>query len=200
MQRKVFRIEQMIAVPRHPAAAHRHAGAPDGGSALRGDLSAVQELVTRHKRELAALVQDGSGRRLARGADELGAAVEGMQRATQEILSSAERIDDGAKSLAAALKTDYERGLAQEIQEHVTRLYEACNFQDLAGQRIGKVMDLLATLEQRVGTMLARCNGDDAVPCATAKPASGLINGPKLEGDTGHATQRDIDLMFNPAV
>ncbi|MFN3657633.1 MAG: protein phosphatase CheZ [Pseudolabrys sp.] len=200
MQRKVFRIEQMIPATRRVAPAHMPAGAPPGDAALRRDLFAVQEVIARHKRELAAFVEDGKDRRLARAAGELGAAIEGMRHATQGILDSAERIDDGAKSLAAALKGDYERGLAQEIQEHVTRLYEACNFQDLAGQRIGKVMEMLGTLERRVDAMLARCNGEEGNPFTSAKPASELINGPRLEGDAGHASQRDVDLMFNPAI
>jgi hypothetical protein len=46
--------------------------------------------------------------------------------------------------------------------------------------------------------VLGRCNSVSAKDSASAKPTSGrgLLNGPKLEGDTGHASQRDIDEMF----
>jgi chemotaxis protein CheZ len=152
-------------------------------------------MIMRHKRELAALVGDGPDKRLVRAAGELGAAVESMDKATQSILKAAEGIDDGAKTLAAAIKGDYARSLAQDIQEQVVRVYEACNFQDLAGQRIGKVIALLATLEHQVAAMLTRCDGGAPAPLA-AKPACALINGPKLDGDAGHASQRDIDAMF----
>ncbi|HSP50958.1 MAG TPA: hypothetical protein VLN61_12445 [Pseudolabrys sp.] len=36
------------------------------------------------------------------------------------------RIDESARALAATLKDDYKRGLTQEIQEHVVKIYEAC--------------------------------------------------------------------------
>lgn len=178
MQRKVFRIEQTFATRRASGAEIRHAA---------------------DEREmLVALIGDRQERRMARAAGELGAAVESMDTATQSILKSAESIDDSAKALAVALKNDYERSLAQDIQDQVVQIYEACNFQDLAGQRIGKVIALLSTLEEQLGAMLARYDGDAVAPRATATPAPNrsLINGPKLDGDSGHASQHDIDMLF----
>ena len=114
---------------------------------------------------------------MARAAGELGAAVDGMEKATEKILKSAEVIDDSAKALAAALKTDYERGLAQDIQEHVVQIYEACNFQDLGGQRIGNVIETLTTIEDQVdgharpppGPPGRRAAGQAAVPLGAAQ-------------------------------
>lgn len=40
------------------------------------------------------------------------------------------------------------------MQDHVVRIYEACNFQDLAGQRIGKVITMLIMLEERLVAMI----------------------------------------------
>ena len=137
---------------------------------------------------------------MARAGGELGAAVEGMEKATDRILKSGEAIDDKAKAFAATLKNDYERGLAQDIQDHVIEIYEACNFQDLSGQRIGKVIDTLNGIEERVAAALARYNAfarPGVSPATPEAPASnGLINGPRLDGDGGHASQRDIDAMF----
>ena len=92
-----------------------------------------------------------------------------MEQATEKILKSAEVIEDGAKALAAAMKTDYERGLAQEIQDHVVKIYEACNFQDLSGQRIGHVIETLTMIEDQVEGMLDR---HQSRPCdrPAAKP------------------------------
>jgi chemotaxis protein CheZ len=132
---------------------------------------------------------------MARAAGELGAAVAGMEKATQKILQQAECIDECAKALTATLKDDYKRGLAQDIQDHTVQIYEASNFQDIAGQRIANVIETLNLIEQQLSVMLARCDGDAAQ--APLKPAgNGLINGPKLDGDTGHASQSDIDTMF----
>ncbi|MGB9400589.1 MAG: hypothetical protein WCB69_15555 [Pseudolabrys sp.] len=45
------------------------------------------------------------------------------------------------------------------MQDHVVRIYEACNFQDLAGQRIGKVITMLIMLEERLVAMIQRHGG-----------------------------------------
>jgi len=37
------------------------------------------------------------------------------------------------------LKDNFERGLAQDIRDQVTQIFEACNFQDLTSQRVVKV-------------------------------------------------------------
>jgi chemotaxis protein CheZ len=184
---------------RAPAA--RRDGLPDASvQSLQRELALIHEAIAHDKRELAALVGDGNERRMARAAGELGAAVDGMEKATEKILKSTETIDDSAKALAATLKTDYERGLAQDIQDHVVKIYEACNFQDLAGQRIGNVIRTLNMLEDQVAGMLERCStlarpGDSAA-AARSSGERGLLNGPRLDGDCGHVSQRDIDAMF----
>jgi len=165
------------------------------GDELKRELALVQDAIAHNRRDLAALIGDSKNRRMARAAGELGAAVAGMEKATQKILHRAEGIDECARALTATLKDDYKRGLAQDIQDHTVQVYEACNFQDLAGQRIAKVIETLNLVEQQLAAMLDRCNG-----CAAAAPkqasTNGLLNGPKLDGDTGHADQRDIDAMF----
>ena len=220
MQRKVFRIEQTMA-GKHPAApiastaGHRHISdeikalraqintqtqEQSGAQAqsLTADLTQIRDTIAQHKRDLGRLIDDGEERRIARAADELGAAVDGMETATQKILKSAEIIDDSAKALTASLQDDFKRGVALDIQDHVVSIFEACNFQDLAGQRIGKVMATLGAVEDQISAMLARCNGLAAPSAAEARPArrNNLINGPKLDGDAGHASQYDIDQMF----
>lgn len=207
VQRKVFRVEQMTRSGRIANAEAAHNRSPTDNASdsyhqleaewIAHELSALNSAITRNMRELAALINDGNDRRMARAAGELGAAVEGMEKATQKILASAEVVDDCARALAAALSNDYHHGLAQDVQDHVVRIYEACNFQDLAGQRIGKVIALLTMIEEKLAAMIACNSGTDTQPSET-KPAPGtdLINGPRLDGAAGHASQRDIDAMF----
>ena len=208
MQRKVFRVEQatmghntspvqsgfeessVVSEPRHRA---------DSIPVIDNEVAAVRDIITRTKRELSALMSDGSDRRMARAAGELAAAVECMETATQKVLASAETIDECARALVSVLTDDYHHGLAQDVQDHVVRIYEACNFQDLAGQRIGKVIATLMMVEKELAGMIERCSTGigPARPATKPEPASsGLINGPRLDGDSGHATQQDIDLMF----
>src|SRR5580698_8291459 len=87
---------------------------------------------------------------LTRIANELLAVTAGTDQATQKILTAAEEIDQLANNLSAALKGKIEQGLAQDISDHVIRIFEACNFQDLIGQRVSKVMTTLEIIEERV--------------------------------------------------
>lgn len=224
MQKKVFRVERMFADgfarmpfegggdPRYDevigelkalrSLCERRDGAADPDAArLRHELSAVREVIARSNRELAAL--QGLGKddvQIARAVSELAATIDGMEKATQKILKSSEAIDESAKALGAVAKNDYERGLAQDVQDHVVAIYEACNFQDLAGQHIGKAMAALKAVEKSIGRMVdvwdALDPPGDAGKDARRPSGRDLVNGPKLEGDAGHASQIDIDRMF----
>ena len=162
---------------------------------LKRELALLHDAIARNKRELAVLIGDGRERRMAHAAGKLGAAVEGMEKATEKILKSTEVIDESARALSATLKDDYKRGLAQEIQEHVVKIYEACNFQDLSGQRIGHVIETLNMIENQVEDMLERYSGQPGEAPA-AKPGHALLNGPRLDGNSGHTSQLAIDEMF----
>ena len=217
VQQKLFRVEKMHVGSHAGTHEHHHvvdelkalralaerrdSGAADAVRGLKRELSTIRDAITRNTRELADLINDGKAHRMARAADELRASVDGMDHATQKILSSVELIDDGARSLASSLKTDYERGLAQDIQDHVVQIYEACNFQDLAGQRISNVIGTMMMVEDQLAAILDRCNTllGESSSSALAPSASGreLLNGPKLDGDAGHASQGDIDKMFD---
>ena len=177
MQQKKFRIEQLLAGERR-AAAPEH----DGTASLR--------------RSLAALVVDADGRRLTRAAAELGAAIETIEKAAQIVLSGAESIDDGARALAAAETTADGRRLARDLQARVQHIYEACNFQDLAGQRISKVIELLADLDHELTRVVADATPAMAPEGALPKNADDLMNGPRLDGAPGHVTQTDVDALF----
>ena len=214
MQRKVFRVEQMFggslaAKPAgaiDPKALPAHAKHTDATmQRLKAELAQLHDVIAYNKRELSALLGDSQDRRMTRSAGELGAAVEGMEKATVKILKSTEVIDESARALTASLKDDYKRGLAQEIQDQVVNIYETCNFQDLGGQRIGNVIAILNMIEERVAGLLERYKvqrSETATVMSSAKPtlgpatASGLINGPRLDGASGHTSQNDIDALF----
>ena len=211
MQRKVFRVEQMFAVNRgggavpqshvdelkalHKLAEQRDHVTADTVRGLTHELNLMRDLVARNRRELSTMIGEGKERRMARAADELRASVDSMDSAAQQILKSVEVIDDSAKALAVTQKNDYEIGLTQEIQDQVVAIYEACNFQDLAGQRIGNVLGMMTMVEDQVLAMLDRCEAARE-PKPAPRPDAALLNGPKLDGDAGHASQSDIDAMF----
>src|SRR6266852_1284870 len=91
----------------------------------------------------------------------------------------------------------------EEIQERVVSIFEACNFQDLTGQRISKVMTTMKFIENHIVVMMDIWGGVDAIKAhapAIIDEREGddrLLNGPKLDGDAGHASQNDIDALFD---
>src|SRR5712691_6710951 len=190
-------------------------GAPDAPAAgaetveasglrrLKDETAAIHRAISRTKREIAALHVNGlSGSENGRVYRELDAVAGGTEQATQQILAAAEDIDDAANTLSAALRHEQEHALAQDIRDQVIRIFEACNFQDVAGQRIAKVVAALKFIEERIAHMMEIWGGIEAfrdyTAAALAARDSGpvMLDGPKLDGDAGHASQDDVDALF----
>lgn len=131
---------------------------------------------------------------LTRIANELLAVTDGTEQATQKILAAAEEIDQLANNLSAALKGKIEQGLAQDILDLVIRIFEACNFQDLNGQRVNKVMTTLKFVEDHITSVLDEIKNMSAL---TSGDGVQYLHGPRLEHDTGHVSQLDIDAIFD---
>ena len=169
---------------------------------LKSELQLIHDAITRTKQELAALhVSSFHGESMTRASNELDAVMGGTEQATQKILAAAEEIDQVANTLSAALKNEFEQGLAQDVQDRVIQIFEACNFQDVTGQRITKVATTLKFIEEHVMRMieiwgdLDAYKTDDSVT-AVERDLVQLLHGPRLDDDDGHASQNDIDLMF----
>jgi chemotaxis protein CheZ len=172
-------------------------------SKLKSETDSIHRAISRTMHELASLHFGTFGDAdQGRASRELDAVVDSTERATQQILEAAEIIDEAADTLSASLKQDQEQALASDIRDHVVRIFEACNFQDLSGQRIAKVLATLTFVEDRVARMLEIWGGRDALKDYAAGALAEritepkLTNGPKLNGDPGHVSQQEIDAMF----
>jgi chemotaxis protein CheZ len=169
---------------------------------LKVELDLIHDAINRTKQEIAML-HGKSSAEMAKMTGELGAVVGGTEDATQQILEATEAIDQAATALAKVTSPDQQRLLSEEIQERVVSIFEACNFQDLTGQRISKVMATMKFIEHHITVMMDIWGGVDAIkahaPGAVDERVGDarLLNGPKLAGDVGHASQDDIDAMFN---
>src|ERR1700742_3996940 len=86
---------------------------------------------------------------------------------------------------------------ATKLQNAVTRIYEACSFQDITGQRITKVVTTLKVIEEKVAHIIATFGASTEAPSARAAASGGeadLLNGPQLPA---HAMdQSDIDKLL----
>lgn len=171
---------------------------------LKVELDLIHDAIDRTKREIATLHgKSFDGGEMAKVNGELGAVVGGTEQATQQILEAAESIDQAASAMSKVQSVDQQKRLADDIQERVISIFEACNFQDLTGQRISKVMTTMKFIEQHINTMMDIWGGVDAIkshvppPADTRSEDEKLLNGPKLAGDVGHASQDDIDALFD---
>jgi chemotaxis protein CheZ len=171
---------------------------------LKVELDLIHDAISRTKREIAVLHSKSfNGEEMAKVTGELGAVVGGTEHATQQILEAAEAIDQAATALAKVTSPDQQKILSEEIQERVVSIFEACNFQDLTGQRINKVMATMKFIENHITVMMDIWGGVDAIkahapPIADARETDArLLNGPKTDGDVGHASQDDIDALFD---
>jgi chemotaxis protein CheZ len=171
---------------------------------LKVELDLIHDAINQTKREIAVLhAKSFSGEEMARVNGELGAVVGGTEEATQQILEAAEVIDQAAAAMARVTSPDQQKQLGEEIQERVISIFEACNFQDLTGQRISKVMGTMKFIETRINVMMEIWGGIDAIKAHapplvdTRGPDARLLNGPRLAGDVGHVSQDDIDALFD---
>ena len=171
---------------------------------LKVELDLIHDAISRTKREIAVLHgKSFNGEEMAKVNGELGAVVGGTEQATQQILEAAESIDQAASALSKVDSIDQQMRLADDIQERVISIFEACNFQDLTGQRIKKVMTTMKFIEEHINAMMDIWGGVDAIKAHAAPIVdtrdedAKLLNGPKLAGDVGHASQDDIDALFD---
>lgn len=170
---------------------------------LKIELDLIHDAINRTKQEIAVLHgKSFNGAEMAKVTGELGAVVGGTEEATQQILEAAEAIDQSASAMAKVTSPDQQRLLREDIQERVVAIFEACNFQDLTGQRISKVMNTMKFIEHHINVMMDIWGGVDAIKAhapAVIDDRVGdarLLNGPKADGEVGHASQDDIDAMF----
>ncbi|HEY9455941.1 MAG TPA: protein phosphatase CheZ [Bradyrhizobium sp.] len=171
---------------------------------LKVELDLIHDAINRTKREIATLHgKSFDGQEMAKVNGELGAVVGGTEQATQQILEAVEAIDQAATALSKNISPDQQKLLSEEIQERVVAIFEACNFQDLTGQRINKVMATMKFIETHIVEMMEIWGGVDAIKAHappivdTREGDAKLLNGPRLDGDEGHASQNDIDALFD---
>ncbi|MBL6454117.1 protein phosphatase CheZ [Belnapia sp. T6] len=161
-------------------------------AALLGELEALGREVARAKSEIAALrVDDINASHIPTATDELDAVVSHTAAATNEILDSCEVLE----GLQARLAGED----AEALSGAVTRIYEACSFQDITGQRIGKVVAALKSIERRVAAVTQSFGRDrqpepEEAPAASRTEGEELANGPQLPGTA--SSQAEIDALL----
>ena len=126
------------------------------------------------------------------------AIVGATEQATNDIFEAVELIEELTEKMTPET--------AKRVTEAVTRVYEACSFQDITGQRVSKVVKALQNVEAKVHALLQAFGEDsgsegretaldNSVDGAT--PASSdeyLMTGPQMPGEGN--SQDDIDALL----
>jgi chemotaxis protein CheZ len=156
-------------------------------AALLSELEGLGRTVVRAKQEIARLkVEDITESHIPSATDELDAIVDHTAQATNEILDCCEVLEGVAGRVG--------KDEAEALQGAITRIYEACSFQDITGQRIGKVVTALKAIEARVASVTGRFMEGRGEPEEPATEGHRLAEGPQLPG--AGVSQADIDRLL----
>lgn len=166
---------------------------------LYHELESLAVYIHKARAEIASLrpreIQD---RYIVTATDELDAIVDATETATNTILDAAEQIEN----VQSALPPE-QAELANQLGAVTTQIYEACNFQDITGQRINKVVKTLKDIEVKVEALVAAfgpaIRTEEDLERATDGEDGGsdgpmtdedLLNGPQLP----HAASRQDEI------
>ena len=120
--------------------------------------------------------------------DELDAIVTATSEATGSIMDSCDVIMEQTSALEA--------DASEKITAEVMKIYEACSFQDITGQRISKVVSTFHDIEEKLDRLVSVLGikevGDIDVEEPTGDEA--LLNGPQLPSNA--ISQEDIDKLL----
>ena len=169
-------------------------------SVLRGQLHDLKTSIDRTKAEIAAIHKPGENEdKFVTAAMELGAIVQATEEATNNILGASEDIQEHVQSIRERVTDVTSHDHLQAIENLTIKIFENCNFQDITGQRTGKVVKTINYLEDRILTMINIWGEEDfegiELPDDVRSEDEKLLEGPQLEGDG--ISQDDIDALFD---
>jgi chemotaxis protein CheZ len=118
--------------------------------------------------------------------DELDAVIDATAQATHAILQATEDIEAYTKHLPEKIK--------KTMQGYTVKIYEACTFQDITGQRINKVISTLKIVEQHIAHLLEVAALDQKERQEKEAIEASLLNGPQPTQKA--PTQQEIDAIF----
>jgi len=154
------------------------------------DVQAIADYIAQAKADIHDLRPiPGSGFPTA-GA-ELQAITQDTEGATNTIMTAAEAMMDFDPSMP---------DLKAKIDDEVMKIFEACSFQDITGQRVSKIIKVLTQIEARVSRLAEAAGELGAAPVERAltpeeiRARDLLLNGPAIGGP--ETRQEEIDDLF----
>jgi chemotaxis protein CheZ len=176
--------------------------AEDESLAARVEIAQMVRMIGRAKLEIASIKHPGQeDDRMQLAASELDAIVVATETSTETVLGASEEIETLVRKITGLYPDDEEvNTFCDQIANEIIKIFEACSFQDITGQRTNKVIKTIRFIEEKI---LALINiwGVDAfldLPVEGPSEAEGddaLMNGPQ-SGNQG-ITQDEINALFD---
>jgi chemotaxis protein CheZ len=171
---------------------------------IQVEIADISGKIKATKVEMAAIRHPLSGGedKFQQASQELSAVVSATEAATNTIMACAEELDEVVSELKSSLPEGYQRDRVNDMTDVIVRIYEACNFQDLTGQRITKVVRAMSFIEERVDAMMGLWNKREfeampLPPSVTKRDENLDLHGPaEATPESGNISQADIDALF----
>ena len=170
--------------------------------AARVEIAAMVRMIGQAKLEIASIRHPkADDDRMQSATSELDAIVLATETSTQDVLAGSEQIEMIVRQMMGLHPDDQEMAaMGEQVAEEIIKIFEACNFQDITGQRITKVVRTIRFIEERILAMI-NIWGVDAfaeLPLAEGDNRDGdaaLMNGPQLPNQG--ISQDDINALFD---
>ncbi|MBP2315309.1 protein phosphatase CheZ [Azospirillum soli] len=169
---------------------------------IQVEIADISGRIKATKVEMAAIRHPLAGEdKFQQASQELNAVVNATEVATNTIMACAEELEEVVHELKSSLPEGYHADRVNDMNDVIVRIYEACNFQDLTGQRITKVVRALSFIEERVEAMMGHWNKREfeampLPPSVTKKDEHLELHGPAEQQEAGNISQADIDALF----
>ncbi len=131
---------------------------------------------------------DIKGKQIPGATDELDAIISATSEATGTIMDCCDAIQEHTASAGEA---------GEPITNEVMKIYEACSFQDITGQRVSKVVKTFQDIEHKIDKLvgvLGINNQDSAEEEDKREGDERLLNGPQMADQA--ISQDDIDKLL----
>ncbi|MBK3774529.1 hypothetical protein GAY31_10205 [Azospirillum brasilense] len=169
---------------------------------IQVEIADISGRIKATKVEMAAIRHPLAGDdKFVQASQELNAVVSATEAATNTIMACAEELEEVVHELKSSLPEGYHADRVNDMNDVIVRIYEACNFQDLTGQRITKVVRALSFIEERVDAMMSHWNKREfeampLPPTVTKMDETLELHGPADHQEMGNISQADIDALF----
>lgn len=168
---------------------------------IRIEIAQMVRMIGRAKQEIAQIKHpQADDDRMKSAGSELDAIVLATEVATHDILEAQEKVEKKINKVQELCREQPEViALTDEMAAELITILEACNFQDITGQRINKVIKTLRFIEERILAVInvwgVQAFSDLPIPEDEMTEEEKLLNGPQLANQG--INQDDIDALFD---